>query len=196
MRRHCFSAKQKALKMAQFFYCLDLDSAQPLCYTLAFAARTSLFASNRAVVQNLITVLFSVTVNEHRTKFSALWKAMSGWSVPGSTSGGSLTLSKASPEFPLTNYSELAAAMVSPTCDSRDRRRRVPSTLGPSEGDRFRCPHRFRGPSPLWLFSSVNRLCLNFLPKLSLFPEGDDCADDPDDHESANVFGDTLEGLR
>jgi len=40
MRRHRFSAKQKALKMAQCFFCLDLDSAQPLCFTLASAART------------------------------------------------------------------------------------------------------------------------------------------------------------
>ena len=39
-RRHRFSAKQKALKMAQCFFCLDLDSAQPLCFTLASAART------------------------------------------------------------------------------------------------------------------------------------------------------------
>src|ERR1700682_1950611 len=40
MRRHRFSAKEKALKMAQCFFCLDLDSAQPLCFTLASAART------------------------------------------------------------------------------------------------------------------------------------------------------------
>jgi hypothetical protein len=40
MRRHRFSADQKALKMAQCFFCLDLDSAQPLCFTLASAART------------------------------------------------------------------------------------------------------------------------------------------------------------
>jgi len=39
-RRHRFSAKEKALKMAQCFFCLDLDSAQPLCFTLASAART------------------------------------------------------------------------------------------------------------------------------------------------------------
>ena len=40
MRRHRFSAQQKALKMAQCFFCLDLESAQPLCFTLASAART------------------------------------------------------------------------------------------------------------------------------------------------------------
>jgi hypothetical protein len=40
MRRHRFSAEQKALKMAQCFFCLDLDSHQPLCFTLASAART------------------------------------------------------------------------------------------------------------------------------------------------------------
>lgn len=40
MRRHRFSAQQKALKMAQCFFCLDLDSAQPLCFTLASAAKT------------------------------------------------------------------------------------------------------------------------------------------------------------
>ena len=39
-RRHRFSAKEKALKMAQCFFCLDLDTAQPLCFTLASAART------------------------------------------------------------------------------------------------------------------------------------------------------------
>ena len=39
-RRHRFSANEKALKMAQCFFCLDLDSAQPLCFTLASAART------------------------------------------------------------------------------------------------------------------------------------------------------------
>ena len=40
MRRHRFSSNQKALKMAQWFFCLDLDSAQPLCFTLASAAKT------------------------------------------------------------------------------------------------------------------------------------------------------------
>ena len=39
-RRHRFSANEKALKMAQCFFCLDLDSAQPLCFTLASAAKT------------------------------------------------------------------------------------------------------------------------------------------------------------
>jgi hypothetical protein len=45
MRRHRFSADQKALKMAQCFFCLDLDSAQPLCFTLASAARTVIQAT-------------------------------------------------------------------------------------------------------------------------------------------------------
>src|SRR5271165_81953 len=45
-RRHRFSAKEKALKMAQCFFCLDLDSAQPLCFTLASAARTVTQAQN------------------------------------------------------------------------------------------------------------------------------------------------------
>jgi hypothetical protein len=40
MRRHRFSASQKALKMAQCFFCLDLDTQQPLCFTLASAAKT------------------------------------------------------------------------------------------------------------------------------------------------------------
>jgi hypothetical protein len=40
MRRHRFNANQQALKMAQCFFCLDLDSSQPLCFTLASAART------------------------------------------------------------------------------------------------------------------------------------------------------------
>jgi hypothetical protein len=40
LRRHRFSADQKALKMAQCFFCLDLDSRQPLCFTLASAAKT------------------------------------------------------------------------------------------------------------------------------------------------------------
>jgi hypothetical protein len=40
MRRHRFSAGQKALKMAQCFFCLDLQSGQPLCFTLASAAKT------------------------------------------------------------------------------------------------------------------------------------------------------------
>jgi hypothetical protein len=40
MRRHRFSATQKTLKMAQCFFCLDLDSHQPLCFTLASAAKT------------------------------------------------------------------------------------------------------------------------------------------------------------
>src|SRR6202049_1800018 len=44
-RRHRFSAQQKALKMAQCFFCLDLDSAQPLCFTLASAAKTETQAS-------------------------------------------------------------------------------------------------------------------------------------------------------
>jgi hypothetical protein len=35
-RRHRFSAKEKA----QCFFCLDLDTAQPLCFTMASAART------------------------------------------------------------------------------------------------------------------------------------------------------------
>lgn len=40
MRRHRFDANQQALKMSQCFFCLDLDSSQPLCFTLASAART------------------------------------------------------------------------------------------------------------------------------------------------------------
>jgi hypothetical protein len=40
MRRHRFSTNQQALKMSQCFFCLDLDSSQPLCFTLASAART------------------------------------------------------------------------------------------------------------------------------------------------------------
>lgn len=40
MRRHRFSATQKALKMAQCFFCLDVDTQQPLCFTLASAAKT------------------------------------------------------------------------------------------------------------------------------------------------------------
>jgi hypothetical protein len=40
MRRHRFSADEKALKMAQCFFCLDLESRQPLCFTLASAAKT------------------------------------------------------------------------------------------------------------------------------------------------------------
>jgi hypothetical protein len=40
MRRHRFSVSQKALKMAQCFFCLDLDTYQPLCFTLASAAKT------------------------------------------------------------------------------------------------------------------------------------------------------------
>jgi hypothetical protein len=40
MRRHRFSASQKALKMAQCFFCLDLETQQPLCFTLASAAKT------------------------------------------------------------------------------------------------------------------------------------------------------------
>jgi hypothetical protein len=40
MRRHRFSANEKALKMAQCFFCLDLDTHQPLCFTLTSAAKT------------------------------------------------------------------------------------------------------------------------------------------------------------
>lgn len=40
MRRHRFNAKERALKMTQAFFCLDAESFQPLCFTLASAART------------------------------------------------------------------------------------------------------------------------------------------------------------
>jgi hypothetical protein len=40
MRQHRFNAEQKALKMSQCFFCLDLESCQPLCFTLASAAKT------------------------------------------------------------------------------------------------------------------------------------------------------------
>ena len=40
MRQHRFNADQKALKMSQCFFCLDLESCQPLCFTLASAAKT------------------------------------------------------------------------------------------------------------------------------------------------------------
>src|SRR3981081_500904 len=40
MRRHRFNADQKAPKMSQCFFCLDLESCQPLCFTLASAAKT------------------------------------------------------------------------------------------------------------------------------------------------------------
>ena len=40
MRRRRGSASQKAFKVAQCFFCLDLDSGQPLCFTLASAAKT------------------------------------------------------------------------------------------------------------------------------------------------------------
>jgi hypothetical protein len=40
VRRHRFNANQQALKMTQCFFCLDLDSSQPLCFSLASAART------------------------------------------------------------------------------------------------------------------------------------------------------------
>ena len=40
MRQHRFNAKQKALKMSQCFFCLDLESCQLLCFTLASAAKT------------------------------------------------------------------------------------------------------------------------------------------------------------
>ena len=39
-RRHRFSAKGKALKMAQCFFCLDSDSAQPLLFYLGLCGRT------------------------------------------------------------------------------------------------------------------------------------------------------------
>jgi hypothetical protein len=40
MRRHRFNAKERALKMTQAFFCLDAESSQPVCFTLASAART------------------------------------------------------------------------------------------------------------------------------------------------------------
>jgi len=40
MRQYRLNAKQKALKMSQCFFCLDLESCQPLCFTLASAAKT------------------------------------------------------------------------------------------------------------------------------------------------------------
>jgi hypothetical protein len=48
----------------------------------------------------------------------------------------------------------------------------------------------------LWIFGSVNLLWLIFRAKLTLFPEGDDCANNADDHELTNVFGDIIQGLR
>ena len=40
MRQHRFNAEHKALKMSQCFFCLDLESCQLLCFTLASAAKT------------------------------------------------------------------------------------------------------------------------------------------------------------
>ena len=39
-RRHRFSATEKAQPMAQTFFCLDADTSQPICFTIASAART------------------------------------------------------------------------------------------------------------------------------------------------------------
>jgi len=40
MRRHRHDPRFKAVKMAQTFFCLDTESSQPICFTLASAART------------------------------------------------------------------------------------------------------------------------------------------------------------
>lgn len=40
MRRHRFSTDQRAEKMSQTFFCLDAQSHQPVCFTLASAARS------------------------------------------------------------------------------------------------------------------------------------------------------------
>jgi hypothetical protein len=40
MRRHRHDPRFKALKMAQTFFCLDTETSQPICFTLASAART------------------------------------------------------------------------------------------------------------------------------------------------------------
>lgn len=41
MRRHRFHSQEKPSKMAQTFFSLDAESAQPLCFTMASAARTA-----------------------------------------------------------------------------------------------------------------------------------------------------------
>jgi hypothetical protein len=41
MRRHRSNASEKALKMAQSFFCLDVHSSQPICFTLASSAKTA-----------------------------------------------------------------------------------------------------------------------------------------------------------
>ena len=40
MRRRQGQAQQKPAKMVQCFFCLDVESAQPLCFTLASSAKT------------------------------------------------------------------------------------------------------------------------------------------------------------
>jgi hypothetical protein len=40
MRRHRFDPALKALKMGQTFFCLDVDTQQPICFTLASSAQT------------------------------------------------------------------------------------------------------------------------------------------------------------
>lgn len=40
MRRHRLDPRFKAVKMAQTFFCLDTQTSQPVCFTLASAART------------------------------------------------------------------------------------------------------------------------------------------------------------
>lgn len=40
MRRHRHDPRTKAVKMAQTFFCLDADTGQPVCFSLASAART------------------------------------------------------------------------------------------------------------------------------------------------------------
>jgi hypothetical protein len=39
-RRHRFDAREKAEKMAQSFFCLDAESSQPICFSLASSATT------------------------------------------------------------------------------------------------------------------------------------------------------------
>jgi hypothetical protein len=39
-RRHRLNANERAIKMTQTFFCLDAESSQPLCFTLASSAKT------------------------------------------------------------------------------------------------------------------------------------------------------------